>query len=212
MIALFFEVKPKPDQVQHYLDRAAALKPALDASGGCLFIDRFKSRQRDGWLLSYQIWQDEASMVRWRVNGAHHHAQSAGRAVVFDDYRLRVAQIVRDEVPGKPAWQPQRLNVYNDPVLTPPRYCTMIEAQAAQLDGQPLEFESLYRVGQFAHLTSANSLAHALDMSEQCRVSDGIRFRIGEIERDYGMFDRAQAPTYYPALVRPPVTPPAESN
>jgi heme-degrading monooxygenase HmoA len=205
VIALFFEVKPKPDQVQRYLDTAAALKPALDASGGCLFIDRFKSRQRDGWLLSYQIWQDEASMVRWRVNGSHHHAQSAGRTVVFDDYRLRVAQIVRDEVPGKPAWQPQ--------VRTPPRYCTMIESQSAQFEGKPLEFESLYRVGQFAHLSSVNSLAQALDISEQCQVSDSIRFRIGEIERDYGMFDRAQAPTYYPAVTRPQAKPPpVDSN
>jgi heme-degrading monooxygenase HmoA len=212
VIALFFEVKPKPDQVQRYLDTAAALKPKLDASGGCLFIDRFKSRQRGGWLLSYQIWQDEASMVRWRVNGSHHHAQTAGRTVVFDDYRLRVAQIVRDEVPGKPAWQPQRLNIYNDPVRTPPRYCTLIESQSAQFDGTPLEFESLYRVGQFAHLADANSLAQALDMSEQCRVSDSVRFRIAEIERDYGMFDRAQAPTYYPAVARPQAKPPVDPN
>lgn len=202
MIALFFEVKPKPDQVQRYLDMAAALKPRLEANGGCLFIDRYKSCQRDGWLLSYQIWQDEASMVRWRVNEHHHHAQTAGRTTVLDDYRLRIAQLVRDEIPGKPAWQPQRLNIYNDPARTAPRYCTMIESQLPIFDGRPLEFESLYRPGEYAQLAGADSLAHALDQSEQCRISNSVRFRICEIERDYSMFDRAQAPTYYPPVPR----------
>lgn len=203
MIALFFEVCPRPDQVQRYLDTAAMLKPKLEQSGGCLFIDRYKSRLRDGWLLSYQLWRDEASMVRWRVNESHHQAQSSGRGTVFLDYRLRVAQVVRSESPGKPAWQAQRLNFYNDPAARAPRFVTVIESDQAVVNSQPLEFESLYRPGQFAHLSQAASFAQALDDSEQCLVNPGLNYRITEIERDYGMFDRSEAPTYYPTISRP---------
>lgn len=202
MIALFFEVKPGPGQMQRYLDMAAALRPKLDACGGCLFIDRFRSRRRDGWLLSYQIWQDEASLVRWRVNESHHQAQTAGRKSILEDYRLRVAQVVREETPGRPVWQPTRLNTYNDPARTVPRYCTMIESTRPQFDGRPLEFESLYRPGEYAELAVAGSLLQALDLSEQCRVDDSVRFRICEVERDYGLHDRSQAPTFYPPVGR----------
>lgn len=202
MIALFFEVKPKPDQIQTYLDLAARLKPRLDESGGCDFIDRFKSRTRDGWLLSYQIWRDEASLARWRTHEMHHQVQNAGRNSVFLDYRLRIAQVIRQESPGKPAWQAQRLNSYNDPATRPARFLSVIESDADTFDGEVLEYESLYRPGKFAQVNGAESYAHALDRSEQCVVNDGLLFRICEIEREYGMYDRAEAPTYYPTVER----------
>lgn len=204
MIALFFEVLPYADKVQKYLDLAAMLRPKLDASGGCLFIDRFRSRQREGWILSFQIWQDEASLTRWRTNGDHHGVQTAGRGGIFADYRLRVAQVVRQEEPGKPAWQPQRLNVYNDPARRPPRYLTLIEADTNQFAGRELEFESIYRRARYVQLSDVASYAEALDVSEQCQVVGGVQFRICEVERDYGMFERNEAPTYYPPISAAP--------
>ena len=207
MLALFFEVCPRPGQMQRYLDIAASMRPLLDQSGGCLFIDRFKSLDREGWLLSYQIWRDEASMVRWRVHAGHHGAQTAGREEVFSDYRLRVAQVVREETPGKPAWQPQRLNTYNDPASKPPRYMVVADS-TARLDtlgiATPERFESLYRPGKFAQVASVTSLAEALDMTEVCRTGGPMdSFRVCEIERDYGMYDRAEAPQYYCPVSRP---------
>ena len=53
--------------------------------------------------------RDEAALTAWRVHAGHHGAQEAGRAQVFEDYRLRVAQVVREESPGKPAWQPKKV-------------------------------------------------------------------------------------------------------
>ena len=203
MIALFFEVLPRPDQIQTYLDLAAKLKPPLEASGGCEFIDRFKSRVREGWLLSFQIWRDEASLARWRTNEAHHQVQNAGRNSVFLDYRLRIAQVVRQESPGKPAWQAQRLSIYNDPAIRAPRFLSVIESDQASVAGQALEYASIYRPGQYVHVCEAESYVQALDSSEQCLVNDGLLIRICEIEREYGMFDRAEAPTYYPAIDRP---------
>jgi quinol monooxygenase YgiN len=59
MIGLFFEVQTRPGHRDQYLDLAAALKPALEAGGGCLTIERFQSLSREDLLLSHQIWQDE---------------------------------------------------------------------------------------------------------------------------------------------------------
>lgn len=206
MLALFFEVCPREGKMQRYLDIAAAMRPQLDVSGGCLFIDRFRSLDREGWLLSYQIWQDEAAMTRWRVHHGHHGAQCAGRNEIFADYRLRVAQVVREEAPGKPAWQPQRLNTWNDPATRAPRYLVVADSAGAPAGDAVAgeRYESLYRPGKFAQVRAVASLAEALDLTEVCRVGGPVEtFRTCEIERDYGMFERAEAPQYYPPIDPP---------
>ena len=207
MFALFFEVTPKAGATDRYLSLAAALKPKLDEAGGCLFIDRFRNLQRQGSLLSFQIWRDEAAMTAWRVNDSHHRTQEAGRNEVFSDYRLRVAQVVREEVPGKPAWQPQRLSAYNDPTHKAPRYVVFAESTSGTLDapkGVTHEtFESINRAGEFAHLFTVPDLPTALEITENCRIgAPAYRFRVCEVERDYSMFDRAEAPQHYPPVPR----------
>ncbi len=106
MIAQFFEVETKPGHRDQYLELAASLRPALDAMGGCLFIDRFQSLSRDNLLLSYQIWQDEGAMTAWRVHARHHRIQEIGREAVFSDYRIRIAQVIHEARPNQPVWQP----------------------------------------------------------------------------------------------------------
>ena len=207
MLALFFEVTPRPSQYDRYLALAAALKPQLDALGGCLFIDRFRSVQTDGRILSFQVWRDEATLTAWRVHEAHHRTQQAGREAVFADYRLRVAQVIRTEEPGKPAWQAQRLSAWNDPAVKPPRFCVIAESSAASLDA-PADcsheiFESINRSSEFAHLLTVPNYATALEVTENCRIgAPAYRFRICEVERDYGMFERGEAPQYYPPAKR----------
>jgi heme-degrading monooxygenase HmoA len=201
MIALLFEVKPAPGQLEPYLAMAAALKPRLLESGGCDFIDRYQSRTRPGWYLSYQLWRDEAALTRWRVHGEHHQAQNAGREAIFADYQLRVLQVLRVESPGKPAWTTQRLNSYNDPAITPPRTVSLTEREGGS---GGMEFESLYRPGHFVQIDNLASYAAALDASEQCLVDASVTYRIAEVQRAYGMFDRREAPTYYPPVSRTP--------
>src|SRR5215470_3819343 len=106
MMSLFFEVEVKLDRTEQYLTLAASLKPRLDAMGGCLFLDRFKSLTRANVLLSYQIWQDEGAMTAWRVDAAHHGVQEIGREKIFSDYRIRIAQVIHEARPGNPIWQP----------------------------------------------------------------------------------------------------------
>lgn len=96
MIAVIFEVWPAEGQRQHYLDLAAALRPLLDGIDGFISIERFESLAEPGKLLSLSFWRDEASIAQWRRLEAHRMAQRRGRAEVFSDYRLRVAEVLRD--------------------------------------------------------------------------------------------------------------------
>jgi heme-degrading monooxygenase HmoA len=208
MISLFFEVQIKEGQVDRYLDLAASLKPSLDAMGGCVFIDRFRSLSRKNLVLSYQIWRDEGSMVAWRVDPKHHTVQEAGREKVFDDYRIRISQVLHEERPGKPAWRPGRLSPYNDPARRPPTFAAVSESRTREL---PIEtswrreaFESVYRPGIFAHLVDVPTSDAGIDFGRKLFADPTTEyFRVIEVMRDYGMFDRAEAPQYYPPVARP---------
>jgi len=96
MIAVIFEVQPAEGQLQGYLDLAAALRPELQRIDGFLSIERFQSLSTPGRVLSLSFWRDEAAVQAWRRLECHRGAQSAGRAGMFADYRLRVAAVLRD--------------------------------------------------------------------------------------------------------------------
>jgi heme-degrading monooxygenase HmoA len=96
MIAVIFEVWPADGQMQTYLNLAATLRPDLEKIDGFISIERFESLVQKGKILSLSFWRDEEAVRRWREFEAHREAQSAGRAGVFRDYRLRVANVIRD--------------------------------------------------------------------------------------------------------------------
>jgi heme-degrading monooxygenase HmoA len=96
MIAVIFEVRPKPEHKQQYLDLAAALRPQLDRIDGFISIERFQSLTEPGKILSLSFFRDEAAIEAWRNLEAHRSAQAKGRAEVFADYRLRIAGVIRD--------------------------------------------------------------------------------------------------------------------
>jgi heme-degrading monooxygenase HmoA len=96
MIAVIFEVWPRPERRQEYLDIAADLRRHLERIDGFISVERFESLSEPGKLLSLSFWRDEAAVRAWRNLDAHRAAQSRGRAEIFTDYRLRVAGILRD--------------------------------------------------------------------------------------------------------------------
>ena len=107
MIAVIFEVTPDPQRRQEYLDLAAALRPELAKLDGFISIERFASLTEEGKMLSLSFWRDEAAVAAWRENLDHRAAQAKGRAGIFRDYRLRVAEIVRDYGPADRAQAPE---------------------------------------------------------------------------------------------------------
>lgn len=96
MFAVIFEVTPKPDQWDDYLAIAGSLRPELENIDGFVANERYTSRRREGRVLSLSIWRDEKAVIRWRTLARHHHAQARGRSEIFEDYHLRVGEVVAD--------------------------------------------------------------------------------------------------------------------
>lgn len=96
MIAVIFEVIPREGMREDYLAAAARLAPLLDGIDGFVSIERFESLAQPGKVLSLSFWRDEAAVAAWRGLGEHRAAQAEGRTRIFEDYRLRIAAVVRD--------------------------------------------------------------------------------------------------------------------
>jgi heme-degrading monooxygenase HmoA len=96
MIAVIFEVWPKPEHKQEYLDLAAELRPILETTDGFISIERFESLTEKGKILSLSFFRDEAAVAAWRNVPQHRKSQSKGRAKIFENYRLRIAGVIRD--------------------------------------------------------------------------------------------------------------------
>ena len=81
MIAIIFEVWPKPGHKQQYLDLAAELRPLLDTIDGFISIERFESLYEPGKMLSLSFFRDEAAVSAWRQYVASSPGEmSSGRA------------------------------------------------------------------------------------------------------------------------------------
>ena len=96
MVAVIFEAFPAKEKWNEYLDIAAGLRPELDKIEGFISIERFQSVSHPNKVLSLSFWEDENSVQQWRNTELHRQAQKEGRETVFDDYRLRVATVIRD--------------------------------------------------------------------------------------------------------------------
>jgi len=96
VIAVIFEFEPAPGKTEDYFALGTALKAAVEKFDGFISIERFESVSNPGKFVSLSFWRDEAAVQAWRNAGAHRSAQASGRAGVFSDYRLRVAQVIRD--------------------------------------------------------------------------------------------------------------------
>ncbi|MBF0279802.1 MAG: antibiotic biosynthesis monooxygenase [SAR324 cluster bacterium] len=96
MYAVIFEVEPKPEHHETYLNMAAELKKELEKIDGFISVERYASLSNEGKMVSLSFWESEEAVVRWRRHHLHRDAQEKGRQSLFDDYRIRVAKIERD--------------------------------------------------------------------------------------------------------------------
>ena len=96
MFAVIFEVKPISEGKDEYLKIAAELRTFLKDRTGFLSIERFQSLNDDGKILSLSFWESESSINEWRNILEHRSAQKRGKTFLFQSYRIRVAEVVRD--------------------------------------------------------------------------------------------------------------------
>jgi heme-degrading monooxygenase HmoA len=218
MFSVIFEVRPNDGQKDEYLELAAGLKPTLESMDGFIAVERFESTLRPGWILSHSSWRDEKSLIRWRTQGDHHAVQTRGRFRIFEDYHLRVGEVTADSDPGPVPLPQQRLDrteigAASDVTLTevtPTEGATFAAETDLLLEQLGLDshrdsvveqdvFASIYNPGKLMLLAGWSSAEAAAQWSPAKfeRVAE-LRHRRVRIVRDYGRFDRREAPQFYP--------------
>lgn len=97
MIAVIFEVEPRGEAERaSYLEIAASLRSLVEEVDGFVGVERFQSLTNPRKMLSVSFFRDEAAVDQRRRLVRHRAAQTAGRDHLFADYRLRIAQVIRD--------------------------------------------------------------------------------------------------------------------
>ncbi len=96
MIAVRFEVTVDPARGGRYFDLASDLHAELVETEGFLSIERFQSLSAENKFVSLSFWRDRDAVEAWYRRPNHKAAQAEGRGGVFQDYRIRVAEVFRD--------------------------------------------------------------------------------------------------------------------
>jgi len=96
MIAIIFEVFPKSSKKDEYLRLAAEMRSLVDQIEGFISVERFQSITNPNKLLSISLFENEAAVDEWRNLSAHRKMQSKGRKELFEDYDIKVVQVLRN--------------------------------------------------------------------------------------------------------------------
>ena len=222
MFSVIFEVHPGPAQWDAYLGNARMLRPELEQVDGFVDNVRYKSLMREGWILSLSGWRDEKAVVRWRTAQRHHMVQEKGRSEILLDYHLRVGQVTHDtHVPDGQTITEQRLDeteIGEGTTITlvdakwPETSCESSDApgissylglrpKAAGLVGWDV-FDAVLTPGDVILMMVWKSKEDADAFTKSAMLPPGGRLRHVRVVRDYGMFDRREAPQYYAAVER----------
>jgi heme-degrading monooxygenase HmoA len=218
MFSVIFEVVPHKGSWDDYLGNAKMLRPELEQIDGFVDNIRYKSLSRDGLILSLSNWRDEKSLVRWRTRARHHEVQQKGRNVILADYHLRVGQITADNMlPEGHALLEQRLDVTEAgegttitlinakrPVegwpTTSPQDCARwlgLKPWNGEITSWDL-FDAVLTPGDLILLISWKNNAGAEAYEKGVEPKGDTRVRRVRVVRDYGKYDRREAPQYYP--------------
>jgi heme-degrading monooxygenase HmoA len=221
MFSVIFEVHPKADHWDAYLANAKMLRPELERVEGFVDNIRYKSLTRDGWILSLSGWSGEKAVVRWRTTMRHHLVQEKGRTEILSDYHLRVGQVTQDtHLPDGYVLAEQRLD---ETEVGEGTAVTLIDAKApAEQPGDKVGvysaylgldpradgivswdvFDAVLTPGDLILLVAWRDHRSAEGSAKKVALPEGGRLRQVRVVRDYGMFDRREAPQYYPAVER----------
>ena len=96
MIAIIFEVFPKSSKKDEYLRLAAEMRTLVDQIEGFISVERFQSITNPNKLPSISLSENEAAVDEWRNLSTHRKMQSKGRKELFEDYDIKVVQVLRN--------------------------------------------------------------------------------------------------------------------
>lgn len=153
----------------------------------------------------------------------HHETQEKGRLEVLADYHLRVGQLTKDtKIPAGCELREQRLDETEAGAGT---IVILIDGRGpsewvkAARPGDVAKwlgldtsteglvdwdvFDAVLTPGDIIMLISLKDQKAAEAFEEKVSLPEETRFRRVRVVRDYGMFDRREAPQYYPEIKRP---------
>jgi heme-degrading monooxygenase HmoA len=94
MIVVVFRSRLTAEAGDDYSEMAAEMLATAKEMPGFVEFKSFKSD--DGERVSLVYWQDHETMAAWRNHPRHRIAQSSGRSKWYANFRLEVADIVRE--------------------------------------------------------------------------------------------------------------------
>lgn len=217
MFCGMLEVNPGPNQVNTYFGMAKMLGPELEKIDGFVDNTRYANLAHPGWFLSLSSWRDEKALVRWSVEASHHKVMQTARDRVFADYHMHIGEVVVDtQVPAGQALLQQRLdeteagiskaitllNATRDPEWVK---TAGADAVATSLGFDPAAagivawdaFEAILSPGDVIALVKWSDHGDAAAFERGAHLPENVRLRQIRIVRDYGMFDRREAPQYF---------------
>lgn len=222
MFSVIFEFRPNAGRKDEYLGLAQRLRPILQSMDGFVENERFESASRPGWLLSHSSWRDEKALVRWRTHAVHHAVQARGRSEIFEDYHLRVGEQTADSDPPPHAIIGQsRFDVtevgsaglVTFTEVVPAKTTTLAPDRLPGALGLDLSHGAIAGYDVWASLYTERKLAllvgwkdaNAADAFAPRKTDavDKLRHRRVRILRDYGRFDRREAPQFFPDINGP---------
>lgn len=96
MIAMIFEYSVHAEHYDTYSRHAQRMRELVTQIPGFVSFERYNSALEDGKILALAFFEDEAAVGLWRNSDEHRRAQEMGRKRYFKEYRLRMAEVVRD--------------------------------------------------------------------------------------------------------------------
>lgn len=209
-------IELKPRAVEVYLDRADRIRPELAAADGLISHSHYRSLERVGWVVSLSLWRNEKAAIGWRAHAAHYPLQEEARVGVLSDYRIRAGHIVKDSefevlmaTPDPfPEDEPGALTIITATRPNPWTETSNAADCAEFLGLNPYAvgmqawdvLEDIEVAGNLLLLMTWDTADAATDYERHVDLRDGVQLRRLRVERDYGMFERDQAPQHFPEI------------
>jgi len=101
MLVVVFRSRLSAEAGADYSDMAAEMLATAREMPGFVEFKSFKAD--DGERVSLVYWQDQETMAAWRSHPRHRIAQGSGRGKWYSEYRIEVAEVVRENRFERPA-------------------------------------------------------------------------------------------------------------
>lgn len=201
MQALLFEMEPRNGHEDDYFQHATKLRPILMQHDGLIYIERFKSLTYPKVILSHSLWQDEASIARWRTNREHHKSQTTGRFKHFEDYRIRISHVLHYAESNADVREWGNDGSYSTPNLQTDSFIAILRSQKPLRKQDGETFASVTETDSYLTVFDAASEVDGQSKIDEAQRAGGVLTALlARVSRDYGLYDRTEAPQYFKAV------------